>query len=101
MVAGSDVLTAGKLAGALVSFAGVAIVIGADRLDLGASLVGDLVTLGRGPRVGAYLKEAEIARLPGDRREGQLATTMRVPLDSTYLFERDSAGRYVGPAGPP
>jgi drug/metabolite transporter (DMT)-like permease len=46
VVAGSDVLTAGKLVGALVSFAGVAIVIGADRLDLGASLVGDLLTLG-------------------------------------------------------
>jgi len=24
---------------------------------------------------------------------------MRVPLDSTYLFERDSAGRYIGPPG--
>jgi drug/metabolite transporter (DMT)-like permease len=46
VVAGSDVLTPGKLLGALVSFAGVAIVIGADRLNLGASLVGDLLTLG-------------------------------------------------------
>jgi len=59
----------------------------------------DLVLLARGPRVGADLKEAEVARLPADRSEGQLATTVRVPLDSTYLFERDSAGRYFGPPG--
>ncbi|MBI4421296.1 MAG: SLBB domain-containing protein, partial [Gemmatimonadetes bacterium] len=61
----------------------------------------DLVTLARGPRVGAYLQEAEVARLPADRSAGQLATTLRVPLDSTYLFERDSAGRYIGPPGLP
>jgi len=59
----------------------------------------DLVLLARGPAVGAYLKEAEIARMPDDRSQGQLATTVRVPLDSTYLFERDSLGRYVGPPG--
>jgi len=59
----------------------------------------DLVLLARGPRVGAYLKEAEIARLPADRANGRLAETVRVPLDSTYLFERDSAGRYFGAAG--
>lgn len=61
----------------------------------------DLVLLARGPRVGAHLQEAEIARLPADRSQGQLATTLRVPLDSTYLFERDSLGRYVGPPGLP
>ena len=61
----------------------------------------DLVLLARGPAVGAYLHEAEIARLPADRRHGELATTLRVPLDSTYLFERDSLGRYVGPPGLP
>src|SRR2546427_4471006 len=59
----------------------------------------DLVLLARGPKVGADLKEAEIARLPEDRSQGQLATTIRVPLDSTYLFQRDSLGRYVGPPG--
>src|SRR5882762_3435083 len=52
-----------------------------------------LMVLARGPRIGADLREAEIAKLPADRSKGQLATTMRVPLDSTYLFERDSAGR--------
>jgi len=59
----------------------------------------ELMTLARGPRIGVDLREAEIARLPSDRSTGQLATTMRVPLDSTYLFQRDSAGRYIGPPG--
>ncbi len=61
----------------------------------------DLVLLARGPRVGADLKESEVARLPEDRAQGQLATTIRVPLDSSYLFARDSLGRYVGPPGVP
>src|SRR5437762_4106495 len=61
----------------------------------------DLVQLARGPKIGAYLKEAEIARLPEDRSRGQLATTLRVPLDSTYLFERTPDGRFVGPPGVP
>src|SRR2546425_2778035 len=61
----------------------------------------ELMLLARGPRVGAYLKDAEIARLPEDRSKGQLATTVRVPLDSSYLMERDSAGRYIGPPGLP
>jgi protein involved in polysaccharide export with SLBB domain len=61
----------------------------------------ELMQLARGPRVGAYLKEAEIARLPTDRSAGQLATTIRVALDSTYLLDRDSLGRYVGPPGLP
>jgi len=59
----------------------------------------DLVLLARGPRVGADLKEAEVARLPEDRAQGQLATTTRVPLDSSYLLARDSLGRYFGPPG--
>src|SRR5438874_6813867 len=60
-----------------------------------------LMVLARGPKIGADLRDAEIARLPADRSKGQLATTVRVPLDSTYLFERDSAGQYVGPPGVP
>ncbi len=49
----------------------------------------------------AYLTEAEIARLPKDsvRAVGQVATTLRVPLDSTYVFDRDPSGRYLGPPG--
>src|SRR2546427_1127699 len=58
-----------------------------------------VLVLARGPKIGADLREAEIARLPADRSHGQLATTLRVPLDSTYLIERDSAGRYIGPPG--
>src|SRR2546430_1618259 len=61
----------------------------------------DLMLLARGPRIGADLREAEIARLPADRAQGQLATTLRVPLDSSYLLDRDSTGRYVGPPGLP
>ena len=59
----------------------------------------DLVLLARGPKIGAYLKDAEIARLPADRAQGQLADTLRAPIDSTYLLERDRTGRYIGPAG--
>ncbi len=57
-----------------------------------------LMVLARGPRIGADLRDAEIARLPADRSKGQLATTVRVPLDSSYLSERDSS-RYIGPPG--
>src|SRR3990170_3190110 len=59
----------------------------------------ELVTLARGPIVGADLREAEVARLPADRSGGQLAEAIRVPLDSSYLFERDSLGGYLGAAG--
>jgi drug/metabolite transporter (DMT)-like permease len=46
VAAGSDVLTPAKLGGALVSFLGVAIVVGADTgIDLGRSVGGDLLTL--------------------------------------------------------
>jgi protein involved in polysaccharide export with SLBB domain len=47
----------------------------------------------------ADLREAEIARLPLDRSHGEVSTTIRVPLDSTYLFERGSDGGYLGPPG--
>jgi drug/metabolite transporter (DMT)-like permease len=44
---GMDVLTAPKLGGAMLAFAGVALVItGGGAVTLGASLVGDLLTLG-------------------------------------------------------
>jgi drug/metabolite transporter (DMT)-like permease len=46
-IVGMDRLTAPKVAGALIAFGGVAIVIGAGQeLSLGASLLGDLLTLG-------------------------------------------------------
>src|SRR6266550_4143501 len=60
-----------------------------------------LMVLARGPKIGVDLREAEVARLPADRSKGQLATTIRVPLDSSYLFVRDSAQHYIGPPGVP
>jgi polysaccharide biosynthesis/export protein len=47
----------------------------------------------------ALLTEAEIARVPDDRTGGTLARTIRVALDSTYLFDRGPDGRYLGPPG--
>ncbi len=61
----------------------------------------DLVLLAGGLEESAYLNEAEIARLPEDRSRGTTATTFRVPLDSSYLFERGPDGRYLGPPGLP
>ncbi|HVE80284.1 MAG TPA: SLBB domain-containing protein [Gemmatimonadaceae bacterium] len=57
----------------------------------------DLVLLAGGLEESAYLGEAEIARLPENRADGVTARTFRVPLDSSYLFERGADGRYVGP----
>lgn len=59
----------------------------------------DLVLLGGGVKEGARLTDAEIARLPEDRSNGQTAVTIRVPLDSTYLFDRGRDGDYEGPPG--
>ncbi|HET7042748.1 MAG TPA: SLBB domain-containing protein, partial [Gemmatimonadales bacterium] len=61
----------------------------------------DLVLQAGGLAPGAWLDSAEIARLPRDRRDGKLANTLRVALDSTYLFDRDSLGRFIGPPGLP
>jgi protein involved in polysaccharide export with SLBB domain len=61
----------------------------------------ELLKLAGGLRIGASLEAAEIARLPADRMQGDLADTLRVPLDSTYLFDRDSLGRFIGPPGLP
>jgi protein involved in polysaccharide export with SLBB domain len=61
----------------------------------------DLVLLAGGLEEDAYLAEAEIARLPENRAGGVTATTVRVPLDSSYLFARGTNGDYVGPPGLP
>ncbi|MEO5590369.1 MAG: SLBB domain-containing protein, partial [Gemmatimonadaceae bacterium] len=63
--------------------------------------VRDVVLLAGGLEQSADLREAEIARLPQDRRNGVTATTFRVPLDSSYLFERTPDGKYFGPPGLP
>lgn len=61
----------------------------------------DLVLIARGLRPGALLDYAEIARLPVDRRGGRLADIIRAPMDSTFLFDRDSGGVIIGPPGLP
>jgi protein involved in polysaccharide export with SLBB domain len=63
--------------------------------------VRDLVLLAGGLDQSAYLNEAEIARLPVNRAGGVTATTFKVPLDSSYIFERSPDGRYLGPPGLP
>ena len=63
--------------------------------------VRDLVLLAGGLDQSAYLNEAEIARLPENRAGGATATTFRVPLDSSYIFERGPDGKYLGPPGLP
>jgi len=59
----------------------------------------DLVMLAGGLDESALLTEAEVARLPESRANGVTATTVRVALDSSYLFERGLDGKYIGPPG--
>ena len=59
----------------------------------------DLVLLAGGLQESALLSVAEIARMPATRVDGLTATTLRVPMDSSYLFERSVDGRYAGPPG--
>jgi len=59
----------------------------------------DLVLLAGGVQESAFLKEAEIARLPDDRSGSATAVTIRVSLDSTYLFERKAGAAYLGAPG--
>ncbi|MEO7966935.1 MAG: SLBB domain-containing protein [Gemmatimonadaceae bacterium] len=61
----------------------------------------DLVLLAGGLEESALLNEAEVARLPVTRDGGTTAQTIRVALDSSYLFERGADGRYLGPPGLP
>jgi protein involved in polysaccharide export with SLBB domain len=63
--------------------------------------VRDLVLLAGGLEESAYLQEAEIARLPDDRTGNTTAVTIRIPLDSTYLFERRKGEKYLGAPGLP
>ncbi|MFN2602608.1 MAG: SLBB domain-containing protein [Gemmatimonadaceae bacterium] len=63
--------------------------------------VRDAVLQAGGLEQSADLQAAEVARLPTDRRNGATATTFRVPLDSSYIFERGPDGKYFGPPGLP
>jgi len=57
----------------------------------------DLILLANGLTQDAQL-EAEIARLPESRPAGALAETVRVPLDSSYVFGRGAGAVAAGPA---
>jgi protein involved in polysaccharide export with SLBB domain len=59
----------------------------------------DVILLAGGLQESALLTQAEIARMPENRAGGVTARTMKVPLDSTYLFDRLPDGRYLGPPG--
>jgi hypothetical protein len=48
---------------------------------------------------GALVQEAEVARLPEKRAEGQTAETFRVPLDSSYVFEQMVSSKVDGSRG--
>jgi polysaccharide biosynthesis/export protein len=63
--------------------------------------VRDAILLADGLSQGAYLKEAEIARVPEDTVRGTVATTIRVPLDSTFIFDRVGSAEMRGPRGVP
>ena len=54
-----------------------------------------------GLKESAYLPEVEIARIPATRGSGEMATVFRVPLDSSYIFERGPDGKYLGAPGIP
>jgi len=59
----------------------------------------DLVLEAGGLREGAYLREAELARLPESRTGRTTAVTMRVPLDSSYLGDYVPDRPYEAPRG--
>jgi protein involved in polysaccharide export with SLBB domain len=48
----------------------------------------------------ALLTEVEVARMPTDRRNGEQAIVMRVPIDSSFLFERRAGGSADADGGP-
>ena len=60
----------------------------------------DAVLLAHGVTEDADLTEAEVARLPPNRPTGALAQTMRVPLDSSYLFQESLTGDPPPARGP-
>ena len=63
--------------------------------------VRDAVLLADGLTPDAWLQEAEIARVAQDSTPGALATTIRVPLDSSFVFGRRPGDKYAGPPGLP
>jgi polysaccharide export outer membrane protein len=62
----------------------------------------ELLLMAGGASEGADLRSVEIARVPEDRPAGTLATTFRVPLDSSYVFGSNGDGNtsYIRSSGP-
>jgi protein involved in polysaccharide export with SLBB domain len=60
----------------------------------------DLMLLAGGPAIGADLRAAWVARMPLVREGGALADTLQVPMDSSYILDRQRDGSYAGPPGP-
>jgi polysaccharide biosynthesis/export protein len=58
-----------------------------------------LVMQAGGLSEGALLTEAELSRMPADRSKGTTAHVTRVPLDSTYLFDRKPGDTHPRPPG--
>lgn len=61
----------------------------------------DLVLLAGGLLESADLREAEIAQMPENRAGGVTAVTTRVPLDSSYIAERELDSARLRPPGVP
>lgn len=59
----------------------------------------DLVLEAGGLREGAYLREAEVARIPANRTARTTAQTIRVLLDSSYLGDYLPGKAYTAPIG--
>jgi protein involved in polysaccharide export with SLBB domain len=83
-----------------VTIAGAVRKPGQVRYRIGMTLR-DLVLLSGGLDESALLTEAEIAHLPENRAAGATAVTVRVPLDSSYLFGGGTSPNYLGPPGIP
>jgi drug/metabolite transporter (DMT)-like permease len=98
VAAGSDVLTPTRAAGALVSFAGVALVVGADSgLGLDRSIVGDLLTLGAAVCWAVYTAWGA----PILRRHSALRTTAWTTVFGALFLAPIGAAQLVvaGPSG--
>ena len=94
---GTDALTPAKLGGALVSFLGVAIVVGVDAgLDLGRSLGGDLLTLAAALCWAIYTAFGATVL----RRHSPLATTTWTVVFGTLVLAPIGAVELAGQPAP-
>jgi drug/metabolite transporter (DMT)-like permease len=95
VAAGSDVLTPARAVGALVSFAGVGLVVGADGLTVGSSVLGDLLTLGAAVCWAIYTAWGA----PILRRHSALRTTAWTTVFGTLFLAPIGIGQLATAAG--